>query len=245
MPAGAGLLILTLLLAPFGARADELVFGTAFGEPIAAQDGGGFFDRLIGLALGRLGHTLRIERPGAQRSLLAASQGLLDGDGPRICGVERAFPGLLRVDEPLMRVDFVAFTRRDDVHVQEWSGLAPYDVGLVRGWRIVEEGAIGTRSLTRVRTPELLFRLLANDRADVAVLSRLDGLAITRRLGLDDVRVIDPPLARREVCLLLNERHVALKAPLEGVLREMKSDGTYLQVGYEALGDEAAEVLLP
>lgn len=220
------------------AASPRLRFSTAFGPPIHADDGSGFFNRLMAEACGRLGYRIEVDAPPAERALVNANAGIVDGDGPRIpnLGDIGDYPNLLRVPVELIDVDFVAFTRGEPLEAAGWAALAPYNVGIVRGWKILEQNVIGARSLVRTKTAALLFGLLANDRIDVAVIDRLSGLAAARAVGIRDICVSQRPLARRPMYLHLHNRHAGLVEPLARVLTEMKADGSFARIEQATLG---------
>lgn len=222
---------------PAGAT-PRLRFNTAFGPPIHADDGSGFFNLLMVEACGRLGYAVEVDDPPAERALVNANAGIVDGDGPRIpnLGDIGDYPNLLRVPVELIDVDFVAFTRGAALEAASWAALAPYNVGIVRGWKILEQNITGARSLVRTKTATLLFGLLANDRIDVAVIDRLSGLAAAHAVGIRDVRVSPRPLARRPMYLHLHNRHAGLVEPLARVLADMKADGSFDRIKDAALG---------
>ncbi len=156
-------LALSFLLTGIGnAGAEPLVLSTAFGSPpmhTQAQDGR--FDRLMGEAFARIGCEVEVVGNPAERGLLNADSGLDDGDGPRVAGLERTYTRLVRVPERVMRMAFVGFAAADGPRdLSGWAGLAEYDVGIIRGWKILERNVRG-RSLAVVRTPDILFGLLA------------------------------------------------------------------------------------
>lgn len=220
------------------ASAPLLRFSTAFGPPVFNDDGSGYFNRIIGEACKRLGYEVEVDAPPAERALVNANAGLVDGDGPRVenLGEIGFYPNLLRVPIELIEIDFVAFKRGLPVEGSGWAMLAPYNVGIVRGWKILEQHIVGTRSLFRAKTASQLFNLLANDRIDVAVIDRLSGLEAARKIGIADVVVKEPPLGRQPMYLHLHKRLSALVEPLATVLAEMKSDGTFARIEIETLG---------
>lgn len=215
-----------------------LRFNTAFGPPIHSADGSGFFNVLMGEAFDQLGYRVEVDDPPAERALVNANAGVVDGDGPRIHDLRDigSYPNLLRVPVELIIIDFVAFTRGDALHVDNWASLAPYNVGIVRGWKVLEQKITSARSLVRTKTASLLFGLLANGRIDVAVIDRLSGLAAARERAINDIRVVHPPLVRRPMYLHLHRRHAELVEPLAAVLTAMKADGSFKRIEEATLG---------
>lgn len=214
-----------------------LCLNTAFGPPIFAPDGSGFFNLLMAEATRRIGLSVEIDAPPAERALVNANAGIVDGDGPRIHDLRDigSYPNLLRVPEELLVVEFVAFSRSRPISAATWSSLFPYNVGIVRGWKILEQNITEARSLVRTKTARQLFRLLASERVEVAVIDRLSGLAAARELAIDDIAVSEEALARRPMYLHLHKRHAELIEPLTAALAAIKADGTYARIQAQAL----------
>ncbi len=105
------------------------------------------------------------------------------------------------------------------------------------GWKILEANLADVRSLVRVKkNQKLLFSLLGKHRADIAVYSRFEGHEMIKKLGLQSVWAIEPPLATREMLLYLNKKHLPLIPALTKQLRSMKHDGTYDRIHKKTLG---------
>ena len=219
---------LAIFVTPIRALAKPtLVINRAWSWPISSPDGSGLFDRVVKEAMARVGVDVELQQLSAERSLANANRGLDDGDGPRIEGIDRIYPNLVRVPEQIVEYDFVAFTNQVDPEIRGFASLEPYHVGIVRGWKILERGLAGAASLTTVRTPRLLMTLLAKQRVQVVVFERTMGVAMAQDIGLDEVRVLEPPLVTRPMFLYLNLEHAALVPKVAAALREMKADGTY------------------
>lgn len=216
-----------------GAARQPLYINTAFGLPVAGPDG--FFNHLMDYLLAPLGYDVTIQTPPAERALLLANSGLDDGDGPRIPGLTRHYPNLMRVPEPVMEVEFVAFTKRLVFDTDDWKSLAPYSVAMVTGWKILERNIRSHSELLSVKHPEGLFRLLNDGRTEVAVIDRFSGHAMARRVGLEDYNVLSPPLATTPMYLYLHSRHAQLVGPLTARLREARANGVYGRLKHEKL----------
>lgn len=215
-----------------------LHLNTAFGPPISTPAGTGFFDQLMREVGNRLELTIEIHSPPAERALMLASAGIDDGDGPRIpnLGDNGHYSNLIRVDESLLEVDFVAFTRKSDLYVTNWQSLKGYEVAIVTGWKILERNLSKLSELIKVKDAEHLFLLLKHRRTDVAVIDRYSGIATAEQVGLDDYVILDPPLASTPMYLYLHARHSDLAPAISHVLREMKADGTYNAIRKDTLG---------
>jgi polar amino acid transport system substrate-binding protein len=206
------------------------------GPPVSNESETGFYDLVVREAFRRINQQIDIDHLPTERSITNADSGITDGEFPRISGLEKLYPSLVRVPEKITDFEFVAFSKHHGIEMTSWDALQPYDVAIVRGWKVLEENIPNTRSLVRTKNQILLFNLLASDRADIAVYSRLEGYAVIRSLGLEGVVALEPPLAVREMFLYLNKKHEQLVTPLANALREMKQDGAYTEIKNRTLG---------
>ncbi len=230
MPLATGLLCLFLVLSASAAGAETLVLNTAHSAPRSRPDGSGYEDRIVAEAFRRIGLAVRIIHLTSERALQNASQGIDDGNYARVAGLERLYPNLVMVPEPVDEFVFTAFTKSRDLQVQGWEGLKPHSVGLITGWKIVEANTEGVRALTSVKNEEALFSLLERNRADVVVVDLLLGQEVLRKGGLRGVRALSPPLERRDMYIYLHKRHAELVPRLAEALRQMRRDGTTLRL---------------
>lgn len=228
------LLLLALFLTA-EADADPLAVNTFGTPPLSNGHCTGFHDLLTLELFHRLGLEVVIPRLPAGRALINANLGIDDGDLPRIAGLSRLYPNLVRVPESILSYTFVAFTRRITTTTERWDALQPYHVGIVRGWKILEENIVNPRSLIKVKDPTQLFRLLKRDRAEVVVYEQWQGLQIAKDLAIEGLRILSPPLAEREMFLYLHKKHTNLAAKAAVVLKGMKEDGTYQRLFRETL----------
>lgn len=207
----------------------RLVLNSAFGPPMSSANGDGFFDLLMSEAFARLGIGVSVDRPPAERALINANTGVVDGDGPRIAHIDSIGPyyNLIRVPEKIVDVEFVAFTDGRQLPIAQWEDLERYNVGIVRGWKILERNTISARSVVKIKTADLLFRMLKIGRVDVVVIDRWSGLAIAKKVEMRKLLGLDPPLAVRPMYLYLHRKHADIVAPIARTISDLKADGTY------------------
>ena len=220
------LLCLFLALPTWARGAETLVLNTADPAPYSRPDGTGRTDRVVSEAFHRLGTPIRLLRLTAERALRNVDQGIDDGIYVRIAGMERLYPNMVMVPEPVCDFLFTAFTKDPAMQVLRWEDLKAFNVGLIIGWKIVEANTRGARSVTTVKDREALFALLDRGRADVVVADLCSGQELIRSKGYQGIYAVSPPLERRNMYLYLNKRHADLTPRLAAALREMKSDGT-------------------
>jgi len=228
------------LALPVVAGEPVLVLNDPMAPPMTNAQGTGFIDQLLQEAARRAGVRVHFVRLPAERGLANANAGIEDGDVNRIAGLEHAYPNLIRVPEKNMDAHFVAFTRQTNLSLEQgWRSLSGRSVGLIKGWKILEQNLPADAQAVFVKDAEQLFRLLEHHRVDVVLYAQHLGQAQARRLGLTDVRVAGPPLATQAMYIYLHKKHAALVPRLAEALRQIKADGTYARLERATLGSGA------
>jgi polar amino acid transport system substrate-binding protein len=203
--------------------------------PLITAQGTGALDLVLKEAFRRIGIEVKLIQVPAERALLNANEGIDDGICIRIAGMEKKYPNLVMVPERIAEYKFAVFTRDRSLRIVGWESLKPYSVGIITGWKILEDNVLGTRSLTKVSDADALFELLDHERVDLVVYDRMQGDALVKSQGLVGVKAINPLLARKDVFLYLNNKHTGIVHDLARELRDMKRDGTYQQMVDSAL----------
>ncbi len=182
-------------------------------------------------AFHRIGVELRLIRLPSERSLRSADLGEIDGEGLRVAGLERLYANLVQVPERYIGISFVAFAKQPGIDLSAgWRGLASWRVAFITGWKLFETHATDARSVTKVDTPEQMFRMLDSGRVDLALYTLADGLALARGMKLEGIAPLSPALQDVDMYLYLNRRHLTLIPRLAEALRDMKADGTYQRI---------------
>lgn len=221
-------ILLAMLCVP--AEAETLVLSTGVGPPFTTPQRDGFLDRLMAEAFRRAGADVQIRvHESSERALINANNGDDDGVVPRIKGLEKQYPNLVRVPETVFDNDFVAYSIHHRFATPDWKSLAPYHVAYLIGWKIFENNLAGHREATAVKDAAQLFNLLRLERTDVILYERWQGLWMARELGLPAV-AMEPPLARQEMYCYLNRKHARLVPQVAAALAAMKRDGSYRRI---------------
>lgn len=206
-------------------------------EPFSSPDFQGFDDRIAREMYRRAGYDLQIKRLPAERGLIMADQGVHDGILSRVSGVLQArYPNLLELDEATFQRDFVAFSKNPNLPIKHWDDLKHYHVGLITGWKILENNITQSQSLTKVKGVPQLFRLVMEDRVDVIIFARYSGLQKIKDFGYQGLAITGEPLASKNMAYYVHRNHQALLPRLNAALREIKADGTWQTVYDETIG---------
>ncbi len=224
-----GILLVLAFSGPASHAANEptLVLNNTTEAPYTTKGGDGFFDVIVGEAFRRAGLRLKLVKLPAERGLINANAGIEDGDLSRIAGLELTYPNLVRVPEKLTDVDFVAFARKATPSVASWATLEPFPVGHIKGWKIFENNLRPATPITTVDDAEQLLTLLDKNRIDVALYDRWMGIALAKQMRIQNIHVVEPSLATREVFIYLHKRHADKVPAIAAALRAIKAEGMY------------------
>jgi polar amino acid transport system substrate-binding protein len=211
--------------------AEKLVLTSGVLAPYTTPDRKGFLDQLIKAVFQEIGieAELLIYPTATERGMLNANEGIDDGLAMRVAGLEAKYPNLIRVPEEVAVNDFVAITTRHRFATTSWDSLKPYVVSYIIGWKVFEQNHPQGMELTKVRDADQLFTLLANNRADVALYERWQGVVQARAMGLK-VNVLEPPLAHTKMYMYLHKKHAALVPRVALALAKLKKNGTYQRI---------------
>lgn len=227
-------IIALLLQCPALAR-DKLHFSASVGMPFTNPENTGFEDRLVKELFGRLGYDVEVQFVPAERALRNLDAGIDDGAIGRTAGILTQYKNIRQVPEKALDRDFIIFAKSLDFRPEGWDSLAPYNVGIITGWKILENNIGHCKSLVKAKDGAQLFRLLEAGRVDLIIYNRWGGLQLLNDLELQGIRALEPPLVRAPHFFNLHKKHDHLVAPAARVLREMKEDGTYERIFAETL----------
>lgn len=224
-------LILVIFILPISAVGQmnaPIKVNLAFRPPLSD-----FCSAIVEEAFKRIRRTaiVRVDLP-AERAIQQVDQGVADADCLRVEGVKALYHNLIQVPTALFDVEFVSFSRPDLELSPGWAALAPYRVGAVKGWKLIELNvlAVKPKSFIQVGSADSLFRMLALGRIDVAALNRLDGLRKLGELKLLDTDLTITPLATASLYFTLHKRHAVLASELDEAFQAMQADGAWQEI---------------
>ena len=223
----AALMFFSLVLIRPALAEPALQFSSSFYPPVTSEQKNGILDLVYQTLSARLGIKITIHnQPAAERILLNVNAGLDDGVVGRVPGLEKIYPNLIIIPVPVMKFQMMAFARDANFTASDPQSIQPYNIGIVRGWKILEAAANGAQSVTTVDNGKQLFTMLDKGRIDIALIEKLQGMEFIRQMRLHGIKMLQPPLIEGKWYLYVNKRHAALVPKLTAGLREMETDGT-------------------
>lgn len=215
-----------------------IVLNTAFGPPVSNASQTGFGDQVMAEAFGRIGYKVETVRLPAERALINADRGIDDGDMARIAGLQKKYPNLIQVPESFLIVDMVLYSKKHPAFkVTGWDSVASHSLAIISGWKIMEKNfsMLGDKvEIIKTDNAEQSFALLESDRVDFIAYSNWSGLGYMKQHNINNVALLEPPLARPEFYVYLNKKHEKIVPRLAEAIRQMKKDGS-LQALYDQL----------
>lgn len=172
----------------------------------------------------RLGITIRVRNYPAARALIESNSGKVDGELYRMAGISDRFHNLIMVPTPISSIEWMVFTRDQDLKVNGWESLASFNVAVERGILYVEQK---TANMKRelVNDNLQMMRMLELDRVQLAVDTRLDGASVLRGMKNHHIRMLEPPLAKIDLHHYVHKKHQALVPKLDAILKQLQREG--------------------
>jgi len=183
------------------------------------------FGHILDEAYARLGYEVELQGYPAERALLMANEGVVDGEAGRVSVVEKDYPNLVRVPTPLYVNRIVVLTKRRDIDpAKGWGQFARLRTCIRNGYKFLES-KVGGENCHLVSSYGKMLELLKNDRVDAGLAEYCDILPTLAVAELGDVRILDQPMAFNPMYHYLNRRHAALVPGIDAVLRDMAESG--------------------
>jgi len=190
-------------------------------------------NKVMTVALKKLGYKLKIRTLPNKRSLLWANSGITDGDLFRVSTLDlKQLPNLQQVTEPLFTIDQSVLSKKD-FNVVGWDSMKNYSIAYERGTKFIEEKEDKFKHVYLVNRTEQAIAMVFNDRADVTITSFSTATKFLNKNKehAETIKILQPPLVSITLHVYLNHKlHKKLAKALSEVLKDMKSSGQFQQL---------------
>ena len=220
------------------AQADDTILrlSTGIRPPLVDGDNArGFAEAVAKEAFRRAGVKLSVAVYPSKLASINSSSGITDGELLRIEEYGASYPELIRVEEPLMMIEFVAYSLTELGEIKQWSDLSERHLAYVNGWKVFENSIGANDKVVKVDDPVKLFRLLKERRTEVVLYEKWQGLVLAKQSGVKSINVSRLPTKENAMFIYLHKRHRELVPLVMRALRSMKEDGTYQRIYNETL----------
>ncbi|WP_155735690.1 transporter substrate-binding domain-containing protein [Pseudoalteromonas luteoviolacea] len=174
-------------------------------------------------AYAQIDESVTFELYPAKRALRIADKGLTDGLLARTPGLEQDYPNLRMLSVPVAFEKVYLFTNQRYVSPIDWRELTKYRVAAVRGFMLVAQ-SFPSGILVEVSSIEQAFYMLSQHKVDF-VIDLESGECSLKKLGLSEIRKLEPAMTELIVYHYLHENNKALMTRVEPILRKMETQG--------------------
>ncbi len=185
-------------------------------------------EEVIEESYSRIGIRAKIKwLPGA-RALRMANDGEVDGAQLRVAGIRKKFLNLIMVPVPVYETQIVVFTKNANFPVKGWASLKPYKIGVPAGYTAVLDNVKGFFCWTVSYIQ--IFKMLDANRVDIGVVDRFNGTMTINQLGMDDIKILEPPLSTIRFYNFLHKKHKDIVPGITASLQAMKDEGKIREI---------------
>jgi polar amino acid transport system substrate-binding protein len=216
-------LAIIILLSPTDSFAKNILYLGQPVDPIAEISA-----RVLVDAYERINFEIDFKKLPAERSLVNSNNGLLDGEVNRVMGIDKKYSNLIRIPIPINSFEGVVFTKKHHFTVRGWDCLKPYTIAIRVGAKFAENGTRGMK-VSKFSTYEKVFMLVAKDRYDICISSRITGFYQIKKQDLLGLKPLEPPIAEFKLYHYLHKKHKDLVPKISDSLLKMQQEGTILK----------------
>lgn len=122
------------------------------------------------------------------RAKAEATQGQKDGETLRIWSYGEKNPTMVRVPTAYSSLETTAFSLKSrKISINTADDLKKYRIVIVRGVQHTRDITQGISGVHEINDGEQMMKFLAADRADIALTNTIAGLAVLKKLKMDDI----------------------------------------------------------
>jgi ABC-type amino acid transport substrate-binding protein len=189
-------------------------------------------------AFRRIGMELVFENYPPKRSSYMADEGMVDGELGRIYSYNEFHPSLIRVEEHITSIRWVAYTINPELRFGGWSGLqgTDYKVEYRRGLAKAENRLsklVSAENLSSINSVPQGLEKLASGRTDiyVDVEQTVSQYLVSREFEDSGIRKAGV-LEEETLHAFLHKKNEAYAPKLSDALKQMKSEGLFEKYKY-------------
>jgi polar amino acid transport system substrate-binding protein len=183
----------------------------------------GFIDRILTDAYRHVGATVEMRTYPVARSIEMANDGVADAEAWRGPGLDHDYPNLIQVPEPILTLEYRAYSLDKPFQGDSWTSLRDKRVCVNLGEKLIEAR---TRDLPRELTHgvEAAFRMLKAGRCDLVLSNQFAWLTMDQ---YDLGRFCEGSAVIETIPLYhyVNRRHAELVPGLTTAFRALRDSG--------------------
>lgn len=183
-------------------------------------------EKILPVVYGKLGLDIKIVSMPGKRAQREANTGRKDGDIMRIWTYGGETPNLIRVPTPYYQLETMAFVHKDSqIRLNSKADLANYNVLKVRGVKHTENITRGLKQVFNYDDTLSMMLALQDKRTSIALTNTANGFFAIKKLHIDYIIALPPPLATLDLYHYVHKKHRDLVPRLDAVIKSMKQSG--------------------
>ncbi|MDA3809995.1 MAG: transporter substrate-binding domain-containing protein [Spirochaetaceae bacterium] len=152
--------------------------------------------------------------------------GSVDGEVGRISTFADGKPELIQVPTSYYQIETTAFALKDrNIQIESPGDLTPYSIAVMRGVINTDQLTKNNENLYVFDNIGTMMQFIELGRADMALTSKIGGLAALRKTGIKNVRPLPKPVVTRELYHYIHISHSDLVPLIDSIIKEMKASG--------------------
>ncbi|EPJ53663.1 MAG: hypothetical protein OFPI_09810 [Osedax symbiont Rs2] len=197
-------------------------------------------DQMVGAEIlkavySKLGIDIKMLPMPGKRALKESSEGRVDGEVHRIFQVGEDYPTLIRVPTAINYIEPAVFSKKYRFKVTGCTALDKYSIGIVRGVKHAELCSKGLQKVQVIDHSIKMMQLLQAGRIDIAITAKINGLVLIKKMAVESIHVLSPPLSRMLVYHYVHRRHKDWVPKIDKVIIKMQNSGELENLRQEAI----------
>jgi polar amino acid transport system substrate-binding protein len=200
---------------------EVLFFSTGYGTSIQQIS-----ELVLREAYNNIGLQIQVERFPISRALIMANKGDLDGEVSRVEGIDKEFENLIRIPIAINFIEGYAFMNNSDIKISDWENMHPYRLVCVEGVKFISLTIKNSKNICHsVTTYSQAIKMLHLGRVDIAILPKINGMSIIKKLRITGIKLSDKPLVKLNLYHYLNKKNKGIVLAISDELMKMKVNG--------------------
>lgn len=158
------------------------------------------------------------------RALLHANSGVVDGEISRIKRISQKFTNLLLVPVKINSIEAGFFTKDSRIHIEKWEDLKNYRFVIVQGSKFIEKKTKKFHPFV-TKSHKIAFDMLAANRTDIIVVSKLTGLFYLSKNLYPDIKPLNVSLIKLPLYHFIHKKNKKLLPQITKAFQDMASKG--------------------
>lgn len=188
-------------------------------------------------AYSQLGVDMSIISLPAERAIVVANSGTVDGELYRIKNIHSTYNNLIMIPIPIGKMEGIAITKDKNLSPNTWESLNNHKVCFRNGVKFSEVG-LSNITATAVNLNTQLFDMLEKDRCEIIVIARITSIPLTMKfIATTKKPLYQSVLQTYPLFHYLHKKNEHLVPELTEVLKGMQSEGLINKIRDQFIAD--------